>query len=806
MQRVLFFILLFIFFCLLTGNGQDDMSKLVDSNYIEAILDRSISIESLDAKRVEIRKALSFARVAEYDKGVWSALLLLFEVEVKDANLTEAIRNALEAEQLLKKRGNQPMLADLYFRLGQFYQKEEIYSVALNYYKLANELNLTLDSVDETGVLERHLGDCYLEINQPDSAAIFFNRLLKYHRERNQKPEEVYTRRRLVMAANRKQDYATALKHNLAIESLIKDGFRTDLLPVITNNIGYNYFNLGDNEKSIEYFDRTLKLLDVEDEKLGTLYNNLGVAHHNQGNQKNAIDYLQRAYVFYSNRSDTEEAARVQNVIASIFLNARDHYNALAYNELAIAEASNPYRPAVLVDAYATAGEIHEALFNYETALEFLQKHLVLRDSLLLEERLRRRQLVQQRASLERTEKEYRLDLVSKEVKDLLIEQLQKDQDLQKIELERQRLENEQAQQRILAQEKDKEIIQLERDRANQALLLARQALSARFKEEEISRLEQDSSRKALLLEKQQLEAITKDQQIKTLEREGEIRDLTLKNQDLELQRVARNRQYLIAIFIAFLVILALILRGLIYSRRTNRALGAKNQEIEQQKEEIEKSRDEAEALLLNILPRETAAELTAQGVATPKNYDLVTVLFTDFSGFTSISEKMSPQELVDELNICFRAFDEIIEHFGLEKIKTIGDGYMCAGGIPQPNGTNPRDTVAAGLEMMAFLRKRKRLMSEREMPYWDMRVGIHTGQVIAGVVGKKKFAYDIWGDTVNTASRMESHGEKGRVNISEATYQHIKENFDCTSRGEIEVKNKGRIGMYFVNGVVESS
>jgi adenylate cyclase len=201
----------------------------------------------------------------------------------------------------------------------------------------------------------------------------------------------------------------------------------------------------------------------------------------------------------------------------------------------------------------------------------------------------------------------------------------------------------------------------------------------------------------------------------------------------------------------------------------------------------------------LNILPEETAEELKATGTAKAKSFDMVSVLFTDFKNFTQASEKLSPAELVAEINFCYSEFDKIITHHGIEKIKTIGDAYMCAGGLPATNTTNPVDVVQAGLEMVAFIEKNKQDRIAKDQPFFELRCGVHTGPVVAGIVGIKKFAYDIWGDTVNTASRMESSGEIGKVNISGSTYDLVKDKFHCVHRGKVKAKNKGEIDMYFV-------
>ena len=230
--------------------------------------------------------------------------------------------------------------------------------------------------------------------------------------------------------------------------------------------------------------------------------------------------------------------------------------------------------------------------------------------------------------------------------------------------------------------------------------------------------------------------------------------------------------------------------------------LGKARREVEERTNEALIAKKKTDELLLNILPAETADELKANGFAKAKNYDLVTVLFADFKGFTAISEKMKPEELVYELNYCFSAFDSITQKYGIEKIKTIGDAYMCAGGLPGKNTTHPHDVVNAAIEIRDFMEsyKNEKLL-KGENPF-EIRIGINTGPVVAGIVGFKKFAYDIWGDTVNIASRMESSSEPGKINISGSTYQLVKDQYNCTLRGRIQAKGIGEIEMYFVNNV----
>jgi adenylate cyclase len=212
--------------------------------------------------------------------------------------------------------------------------------------------------------------------------------------------------------------------------------------------------------------------------------------------------------------------------------------------------------------------------------------------------------------------------------------------------------------------------------------------------------------------------------------------------------------------------------------------------------------RAKSDGLLLNVLPATVAEELKRTDVVRPRHYESATVMFTDFVGFTGIAERLAPDRLVAELDHCFGEFDRIAVRHGLEKVKTIGDAYMAAGGIPAPNRTHAVDCVLAALEIVRFMAELRREREAAGEPCWDLRLGIHTGGLVAGVVGRRKFAYDVWGDTVNTASRLESSGVAGQVNVSGATYASVRDFFVCEHRGRVSAKGKGEIDMYFVVGL----
>jgi class 3 adenylate cyclase len=307
-------------------------------------------------------------------------------------------------------------------------------------------------------------------------------------------------------------------------------------------------------------------------------------------------------------------------------------------------------------------------------------------------------------------------------------------------------------------------------------------------------------------LELKQSEIERKNLELENQKAIAEANEAIIRQQQLERRLMIGG----IAVVLLFLLMAGIAYR---FARKANKKLKLQNSQISAQKTEIEKRQEElrkeknkSDHLLLNILPKPVAEELKDKGKVQPRYYPMVSVVFTDFKGFTHLAAGMTPGEIVRELEVCFYAFDNIIDKYNLEKIKTIGDGYMCAGGVPVANKTNPLDAVKAALEMTQFIEQRKQEKLLKNEPFFEVRIGINTGPVVAGVVGKNKFAYDIWGDAVNLASRMESSGEVGRVNISGETYRYVKDHFFFTYRGRVSAKKKGEVEMYFVDGRVRYS
>ncbi len=381
------------------------------------------------------------------------------------------------------------------------------------------------------------------------------------------------------------------------------------------------------------------------------------------------------------------------------------------------------------------------------------------------------------------------------------ISDLERKYEMQKTQIEKDKRE--------LAQEKarlESEISKLssERDQlsTDKTALEARQTELVRARE----RVEKEINAKEEALvtvseEREKVAALVqaKEEEVKLLSREALEKETVLASTranlaELQLENErSQNIRNLAIIGAGFVLVLALLFFSRYRSsRRAKIALEEKNKIIEQE-------RENSENLLLNILPKSIADELKQHGKARAQRFEQVTVLLTDFKNFTQIAEKLGPEELVNELDKCFKAFDFIIQQYpDIEKIKTIGDAYMCASGLTN-KATFPDNVIRAALEMQQFLAEQKQENIRLGRPYFEARIGVHTGPVVAGVVGVKKFAYDIWGDTVNIAARMEASCEEGQINISQTTYQWVASRFECFYRGKVEAKNKGAIDMYYV-------
>ena len=236
--------------------------------------------------------------------------------------------------------------------------------------------------------------------------------------------------------------------------------------------------------------------------------------------------------------------------------------------------------------------------------------------------------------------------------------------------------------------------------------------------------------------------------------------------------------------------------------RRNMLELERRMAELAEARQEAEKQRERSDRLLLNILPHAIAEELRVKESVTPRYHESVTIMFADFEGFSRLTERIEPKSLIEQLDQFFSAFDAIVERHRLEKLKTIGDAYMCVGGLPEPNRTHEVDSCLAALSFLEFMRRTNTQREKLHLPRWELRIGIHSGPVMAGVVGQRKFIYDIWGDAVNIAARLEAAGGAGRVNLSDTVYNRVRPLMEFDARGAVEVKNKAPINMHFLTRI----
>jgi len=671
--------------------------------------------------------------------------------------------------------------------IGDIYNNEKLYEEALPYYQQA----LTQS---KTNTLYQKLGNSYAALLKPDTAYIYYSQQLPFIDKRNPNIRiNVY--HDIVDAYQLAKRYDQALGYNKRILSIMENAEKPkEELAIIYNNIGYDHNFLENYKEAIDYFEKAYELTDETDyQTLALLQTNIGIAYFNLGTTPAAIQAFTLAEGLLKEIKAAEKS-QINHLLANVYLKSNDLYNALNFNQLSINNALKYEQPKLLSNAYYTAAQIYADLFEYQTALDFYQKHFELQDSLDQLAAKQQADLFLERKELEAAETEIRSLLINQEIQELMIQQLELEGDKQLLAINNLKLEANQQDQELALLKKEQEVKesrlsnqQLLAKQTQQQLQLAQQRLLAVQQEQQLSELTQKENLQQLELAKKEALLVDEAQKNEILQKDNEIKQL-------DLERQEDYQQFLYGLGGLLLFIMGLIGAGLLFTRRTNRTLAA-------QKIAIQKEQKKSDDLLLNILPVETAQELKEKGGAVPRQYDNTTVLFADFVNFTGISANMPPEKLVNELNECFKAFDELMDKYGLEKIKTIGDAYMCVGGLPTPNTTHAEDAAKAALAMMDFIEQRCQSKKAAGEPFWKMRVGLHSGPIVAGVVGTKKFAYDIWGDTVNVASRMESSSTAGKINISHATYQLIKHQFKTTFRGKIQAKNKGELEMYFLEG-----
>ena len=535
---------------------------------------------------------------------------------------------------------------------------------------------------------------------------------------------------------------------SLALYEKLKDELGISNL---LNNIASIYGDQGDDVKALDYALRSLSLAEKLGDKLRVLsaLNTIASIYYSKEQTKNkALDYLLRALPLCEEIGDMEMFGVISENIGEIYYDKNDYVKAIEYYKKAVAALGDnpnaPYAYNGIGKVYLKQGIVEEALKYHYQALSLAEK---------LDAKLRIVESLLGIANVHVKKSDLKTAINYYQRAENLASELKSNPTLKDIYGEMARVYEK------AGDYKNAYVYQTRLDGIKNTL----------FNETTERKLGALQFEYDLQKKQNEISLLTKDKDLQAV--------------SLKKQRFAKNA-FMIGLLLAFTIAL-LIFRSYRIKTKTHKIL--------------DKQKNEIESLLLNILPTEVAHELKTTGRATPRQYESVSVMFTDFKGFTTIADKMAPDDLVKELDDCFIAFDGIIEKYQLEKIKTIGDSYMCAGGIPTPDEQHVLKIVKAGLEIQQYVNEYNQRRREKGLESWNARIGIHVGPVVAGVVGKKKYAYDIWGSTVNIASRMESNGEPGKVNISSATYELIKDYYECSYRGKISAKNIGEIDMYFI-------
>ncbi|MES2618946.1 MAG: adenylate/guanylate cyclase domain-containing protein [Bacteroidota bacterium] len=521
------------------------------------------------------------------------------------------------------------------------------------------------------------------------------------------------------------------------------------------NGIGVAYANLSDYSKALEYYQQALSIHEQTGNNNGiaSIHNNMGLAYANLSDYPKALEHHQEA-LRINQQMDNKNGMTINfGNIGIVYVQLSDYSKAFEYSRRALILSEQLGDKRDMAINYGNLGLVYRNLSDYPKAFESYQRALN-----LFKQVGEKRGMASNLGSIG----EWFL-----EVPESLL-RYKKVNPANRYTIALQYVDS--------ALTLNKEIGRVGGLKENSELLSRIYEKEKRYDKAYEAYKNYIVFRDSVQGEKVKNQIIRKEMQFEFDKKE------VITHAEIQKQRLQRNG------FIAGSILLLLLASSIF--------IGLKR--TQKEKKNSEELRMQSDNLLHNILPEETAAELKSTGSAKAKSHENVTVLFTDFVGFTTISEQLTPTQLVQELHECFTAFDRIIEKHGLEKIKTIGDAYFAVCGLPNSDKSHAQKTVNAALEIRDFIRQRK----QKENTF-EIRIGIHSGSVVAGIVGVKKFSYDIWGDTVNTAARMEQSSEAGKINISEITYQLVKDNFNCEYRGEIEAKNKGKLKMYFANNAV---
>lgn len=530
------------------------------------------------------------------------------------------------------------------------------------------------------------------------------------------------------------------------------EGIKDDVgISNMLNNIGAIYLTQGADTKALEYMLRSLQLAENTGDTLRmfSALTNIGSIYYNKKDPV-SLNYLLKAIPLVESYGDVESYVVITGNIGEVYADNNESGKAMDYFQKSIKAAGDSMSSAFSINGigklYFSQGKFDDAFRMHNQALGIALKF---DDKLQLIRSYKGIANVYSKRGKTGAAIDYyhKAKLIAEQIDDLKIESKEIYKEMAIAYSQKKDFSNAFLYQSLYSDIKDT-LYNIE----------AKKKLNQLQFDFELARKEVELSRKEA--------------------------DINLKEARIKSEKQARMG---VTVGLGLLLIIAIIIyRNSLQKSRINKVL--------------DKQKDQIEHLLLNILPKEVATELQTNGESKPRHFEEASILFSDFKGFTAIADKLSPVMLVEDLNECFIAFDNIIDKYNLEKIKTIGDAYMCAGNIPSADPEHAYNMVRAAIEIQTYMAEHNSRRAAKGLEAWEIRIGLNIGPVVAGVVGKKKYAYDIWGSSVNIASRMESNGTPGKVNISAFMYETIKDRFHCSYRGKIYAKNLGDLDMYYVD------
>ena len=790
-----------------------------------------------DSAFVLAEELFAFGQKSKEPKTTALALHIQGSCFYVQANYPKALIYFKRSLKIREEIGDKKGISGSIGNIGLVYQSLNNYPKSLEYYERG--LKMYEEIGDKKGIANAliNIGNIYNIQGNNDKALDYYQRSLKMAEATGDKKNIALSIGNMAIIYKRKGNYPKALDYYERSLKILKEIGNQFGMTKLLNNMAIIYEGQGNYPKALEYYHRSLKIAeDLEDKNtMAAALNNIGLIYKEQGNFPQALDYFGRSLKIEKEIGRKKGVARAFQNIGIVCLEQDNYLKALDYFKRSLKIAEEIEDKIGMSNSFNHIGVIYKRQRDYSKALDYYDRSLKIREEtedkngiaaslnniggIYSEQGKYPKALGYHERSLKIAEEIGHKEQFASALDNIGLIYMNQGNNVKalyyfdrSITIKEEigdkmgmalpltnigSLYNKQGEhakairscKKSLALSQEVGAVKFQID-ACECLFNAYKALGnsdealvymdlMRSAEDSIHAVETAKKLQQMEFDKQVLQ-----DSIATAEKERLVQEAH--QDEMRAEEQTRN----IAFGGGFVL---LIIAGGLFGRMRY---------IRKSKAVLQVEKDRSENLLLNILPADIAAELKEKGKADARDFDLVSILFTDFKGFTEQSAKLSAADLVNEINHCFEAFDGIMEKYGIEKIKTIGDAYMAAGGLPVPTNDSVKNTVLAALEMQAFITSRKAKMDAAGKPAFEMRVGIHTGPVVAGIVGVKKFQYDIWGDTVNTASRMESAGEVGKVNISQATYKLLQadQGFEFESRGKIEAKGKGEMEMYFVS------